>query len=179
MKDLKDILLMTLISAAVFLGLDSSKHRVPADLRDAVSDAGAAAQAAGNSLADIKPLAAAAAAAVPENHTASERAAYIKDAEGEDDVVISRIFYDRKLAKEELAREVSRLKTAGNPILFSCLLKETAGGVFYVIRLAPAQESAPQAAATADKGEETYVNALKQAAADAESDCRRLLADNR
>ncbi|MEI7527506.1 MAG: hypothetical protein WCK76_01070 [Elusimicrobiota bacterium] len=179
MKDLKDILLMTLISAAVFVGLDNNKRSVPADLRDAVRDTGAAAQAAGNSLADIKPLAAAAAAPVPENHIASDRAAYIKDAEGEDDVVISRIFYDKTLAKEELAREVSRLKTAGNSILFSCLLKETAGGVFYVVRLAPSPESAPRPAASTDKGEEAYVNSLKQVAADAENDCRRILADNR
>ena len=56
----------------------------------------------------------------------SDWATYVKDSEGDADVIISAVFPDKRSAGNALAAEESRLTTGGGSILFSCLLRETA-----------------------------------------------------
>ena len=73
-------------------------------------------------------------------------AAYKQDAVDDSDVVISNIFRSRKRGEKAVAAAVRRNKARGKDILFSCVLPEKSGGVFYVIRMAPASIPASQIA---------------------------------
>ena len=199
MKDLKDILLMVLISSAIFVILDNNKHRAPSDLRDALNEPAAAGPGSGASLKSVTPNAGVTAALVNPPVTdwtayvkakerdkdtvvsetfsdkkMSEWATYVKDNEGDTDVIVSAVFPDKKTAGNALSAEESRLTTGGSSILFSCLLRETAGGVFFVVRLAPAQAAAALPARAA-KGEASYIAALKKAADNVETECLNTL----
>ncbi len=199
---IKNVLLIAVVSSVVFVALDSVKHRIPSDLRDAVSDSAALGRDPGYSLKNVAPYAGDFTA--PQNTPApdpavkdgksdkdvvisetfsdkklSDRSAYIRDNEGDNDVVISGIFPDKSRAEKAMSEEESRLKTGGSTILFSCLLRETAGGVFYVIRLAPSSTAAIQTDVRSDKSEEAYLTAIKEDAAGIENECRNTLGKKR
>lgn len=88
--------------------------------------------------------------------------AYKQDAAEDSDVFISNIFRSRKNGEKAVAAAVRRTKARGKNVLFSCLLPEKSGGVFYVIRMAP-PEPQPEA-------EELYLSDLGEITAESESE---------
>jgi len=175
MHTLKRILETVLISSVVFVALERTKSHMPADLRDAMRDTGAIAQASAVSLSEVAPnIVAPAAPAAPKVKPGSDRAAYVKDAEGEKDVFISEVYADRKLAQKTMAAAVKNMEAGGKRVLFAALLKQKAGGDFYVIRLDNSPVPVlPGAAAYASK-DEAYAKSVNKTADEMENNCREI-----
>ena len=169
----KRVLETAVISSIVFLALNNSKRNIPTDLRDAVRDNGAIAQASDTSLKDLKPTPAA--VAVPKIQPASDWAAYVKDTEGDKDVFVSKIYSGKQQAQEAMSVAATGLQAKGKQILFSALLKETAGGSFYVIRLDNSVVAVPLGSAISSKKDAAYVNTVKKADDSIENNCREIL----
>ncbi|MBI5743282.1 MAG: hypothetical protein HY952_01910 [Elusimicrobia bacterium] len=141
---------------------------MPDDFRDALRDPGAV---SGTSLKELKPNVIIPAIPVP--RPGSDRAAYIRDSEGEKDVFIGEVYADRKSAKKAMAAAVKGLETSGKRILFAALLKEKAGGDFYVVRLENSPAAPLRAAAVSGTKDTAYVTALQKTADDLENACRK------
>jgi len=171
-NSLKRILETVLISSVVFIALDNSKRHAAADLRDAVRDTTPTVLASGNSLKDLNPSVRD--SAVPESKPASDWTAYIQDAEGEKDVFISKIYPQKKLARKEMAAAARDLETEGKKILFSSLLRETAGGFFYVIRLDNSPSAVRQVAAASSNRDEALINTVRKYENNIEHTCREI-----
>ncbi len=165
---IKRILETVLISSLVFVALESTKRQMPDDFRDALRDTGAV---SGASLKDLKPDVVSPVTTTPK--PGSERAAYVKDSEGEKDVFIGEVYADKKSARKALAAAVKGLEASGKRVLFAALLKEKAGGDFYVIRLDDSPAAPLRAAAAPGKKDAAYVTALRQTADEIENTCRK------
>ncbi len=101
-------------------------------------------------------------------------AAYKKDAADDNDVVISNIFRSKRRGEKAMVAAARRSKARGKDILFSCVLPEKSGGVFYVIRLAPPSVPAPQVAALPGlKPDQSYVNEIKNITEETEAELRQ------
>ena len=102
-------------------------------------------------------------------------AAYKQDAAEDSDVYVSNIFRSRKRGEQAVAAAVKRTKARGKSVLFSCVLTEKSGGVFYVIRMSVPAIRPPQAAvATRWQSEEPYSNDLNAITSKAESDIQMM-----
>ncbi|HBA61832.1 MAG TPA: hypothetical protein DCZ92_13680 [Elusimicrobia bacterium] len=122
------------------------------------------------SLKDLKPVSAA--DVTPKVVPASDWAAYVKDTEGDKDVSVSRIYSGKQLAQEAMSAAVTGLEREGKRILFSAVLKETAGGSFYVIRLDNSLAAAPLGAAITSEKDSAYLSTVNKAAENVENTCR-------
>lgn len=97
--------------------------------------------------------------------------AYKQDAAEDSDVFVSNIFRSRKNGEKAVIAAVKRTKARGKDVLFSCVLTEKSGGVFYVIRMATPAIRPPQAAvATRWKSDEGYSSDLGEITNKAESE---------
>jgi hypothetical protein len=97
--------------------------------------------------------------------------AYKQDAAEDGDVFISNIFRSRKRGEKAMAAAVRRTKARGKDILFSCVLTEKSGGVFYIIRMAPPAVHPPQvAAAHPRKSAQPYSTDLGEITSKAETE---------
>ena len=97
--------------------------------------------------------------------------AYKQDAAEDSDVFVSNIFRLRKNGEKAVVAAAKRFKASGKEILFSCVLTEKSGGVFYVIRMAPAAVHPPRAAvATRWKSDDGYSSDLGEITNKAESE---------
>jgi hypothetical protein len=98
-------------------------------------------------------------------------AAYKQDAADDSDVYVSNIFRSRKRGEKAVLAAVKRTKARGKDVLFSCVLTEKSGGVFYVIRMSTPVIHPPQAVvATRWKSDEPYSNDLSAITSKAESE---------
>ena len=98
-------------------------------------------------------------------------AAYKQDAAEDSDVFVSNIFRSRKNGEKAVAAAVKRVKARGKEVLFSCVLTEKSGGVFYVIRMAAPSIRPPQATvATRWKSDDGYSSDLGEITNRAESE---------
>ncbi len=101
--------------------------------------------------------------------------AYKQDAAEDSDVFISNIFRSRKNGERAVAAAVRRTKARGKNVLFSCLLPEKSGGVFYVIRMAPPVVHPPQVAGWSElKSSQVYSNDLSVITHKAETDIQEM-----
>ncbi len=97
--------------------------------------------------------------------------AYKQDAAEDSDVFVSNIFRLRKNGEKAVVAAAKRFKASGKEILFSCVLTEKSGGVFYVIRMAPAAVHPPRAAvATRWKSDDGYSSDLGEITNQAEAE---------
>jgi hypothetical protein len=102
-------------------------------------------------------------------------AAYRQDAAEDSDVFVSNIFRLRANGEKAVVAAVRRNKALGKEILFSCVLTEKSGGVFYVIRMATPAIHPPQAkVATRWTSNEGYTNDLSVITSQAESDIQMM-----
>lgn len=98
-------------------------------------------------------------------------AAYKMDAAEDSDVFVSNIFRLRKNGEKAVVAAVKRIKASGKDVLFSCVLTEKSGGVFYVIRMAAPAIRPPQAAvATRWQSDDGYSSDLNEITNRAESE---------
>lgn len=203
MNKLGEILTIVLVSSSVFVLLDSAKRNMrpettvpvvncaptaqaplPAEapapqsawtkadwsgLRDALRDE---AEDTAEEDSDITYVDGSGAGSAP----VSDRAAYLEDAGGANDIVVSAVFKSRAAASRAMEAAGNSLKSGGKSVLFTSLMRESSGGFFYVIRTEPSA-AVTNAAPAADAGEQLYVNSVKGAAAMLENDCRRVLRD--
>ncbi len=100
-------------------------------------------------------------------------AAYKQDAAEDTDVFVSNIFRSRIRGEKAAAAAVRRNKALGKNILFSCVLTAKAGGVFYVIRMAPPVIHPPQVAARW-KSDNAHSSDLAEITSQAESDIQMM-----
>ena len=100
-------------------------------------------------------------------------AAYKKDAAEDNDVFISNIFRSKRNGEKAMTAAVRRNKKLGKDILFSCVLPEKSGGVFYVIRMAPITAPAKQVATLSKtKADQAYINEIKNLTSQTETEIR-------
>ena len=98
-------------------------------------------------------------------------AAYKLDAAEDSDVFVSNIFRSRRMGEKAVVAAVKRVKARGKEVLFSCVLTEKSGGVFYVIRMATPAIRPPQATvATRWKSDDGYSSDLGEITNRAESE---------
>jgi hypothetical protein len=70
---------------------------------------------------------------------------------------------------------VRRIKARGKDVIFSCVLPEKSGGVFYVIRMAPPAVHPPQVAvAPRWKSDQAYSSNLSDITSKAESEIQMM-----
>lgn len=109
---------------------------------------------------------------IPKTAPVSDRLAYLQEFMGERDVIISKVYTDRRLARRSMRLAVKNLEAAGKRILFTSIQKETPRGDFYVIRLDNSTKVPQQVAAAATNRDEEYLKTLKKTADTIESTCR-------
>jgi hypothetical protein len=132
---------MVAVSSMVFVAMDMVKRG--GELRPAAAQA--AQQCAAQPLAelrdavrDIAPAQAAETSMVAVDgsgrYVEGDHAAYVSDSSGDEDVQVSPLYGDKAAAERTLPAAAGRLTAAGRSIVFSCRLRDPAGGFFYVIR---------------------------------------------
>lgn len=205
MNKLGEILIIVLVSSSVFVLLDSGKRNLrpeaPAHVvncappaqaplpAEAAAPQPAWTKADGSGLRDAVRDAAAVTAEEDEGMTyldgseagdapVSDRASCLGDAEGADDIVVGAVFKSRAAASRAMEAAGNRLKSGGKSVLFSSLMRESAGGFFYLIRTEPSAV-VTNAATVAGGGERLYIESAKAAAASLENECRGVLQDER
>lgn len=141
-------------------------------MRDNVVNITAAENTGGNAIAYING------SETGSNPPVSERAGYLMDMRGEKDIVVSRVFNNKAAIIKAMAAAIDKLKSKDKPVLFSSLMREAAGGFFYVLRIEPSANTARVNPGT-DSSEQLYINTMKGAAARLENECRSVLRDDR
>lgn len=96
--------------------------------------------------------------------------AYKQDAAEDSDVFVSNIFRLRKNGEKAVVAAVKRMKAGGKEVLFSCVLTEKSGGVFYVIRMATPSIRPPRATVATRWKSDAYSSDLGEITNQAESE---------
>ena len=173
------VLSMSLNVMLAFVVIENNRKPVSlGDFRDSVADIRPAVQLPAPAVAEAAPAlppaaeavvvdAAPAAAAVeaqplpPAIVVANDWAAYKQDMADDKDVLVGNLFRSEKNATRAMNAAVTRVYASGRDVLFSCLMPATGGGVFYLIRLAPASADVPRMASISDVSGRDYVKDVK------------------
>ena len=142
---------------------------VPADLAPVEVTATVSATAPEAAAAPVKPAAPVKTAALMIKG-GNDWAAYKQDAAEDSDVFVSNVFRSRKNGEKAVAAAVKRVKARGKEVLFSCVLTEKSGGVFYVIRMATPSIRPPRATVATRWKSDAYSSDLGEITNQAESE---------
>jgi hypothetical protein len=146
-----------------------------AGLRDAVRDNVVNVKTAGNT--EGNDLAYITGSAARSNPPVSDRAGYLAYVKSEKDIFVSRVYNNKTAAINARPATVNKLKSKHKAVLFSSLMRYTAGGFFYVIRVEPSAINTVRTNPITDRSEQLYINTLKGAAARVENECRAAMGD--
>ncbi|HAH32351.1 MAG TPA: hypothetical protein DCL44_08560 [Elusimicrobia bacterium] len=113
------------------------------------------------------------------NPPVSDRAGYLMDVRSEKDIVVSRMFNNKAAGIKAMMATVNMLKSKDKPVLFASLMREAAGGFFYVIRIRPSAVKTTRVNPGNNRSEQLYINTMKGTAARIENECRNVLQDDR